>query len=58
MSVDDALEYCIEGNPFIIRFKTLLDNPEQYNLLPYQSIEGNPFIIRFKTVKKNSGINY
>ena len=37
----------IEGNPFIIRFKTLK------TLLFLQnrplSIEGNPFIIRFKT---------
>ena len=37
----------IEGNPFIIRFKT-------EEALIYQSaydngIEGNPFIIRFKT---------
>ena len=36
----------IEGNPFIIRFKTTCDKrtPE----IIY-SIEGNPFIIRFKT---------
>ena len=37
----------IEGNPFIIRFKTLYDKTvDTTNKL---SIEGNPFIIRFKT---------
>ena len=38
----------IEGNPFIIRFKTqrLL---YQVFLVFLLSIEGNPFIIRFKT---------
>ena len=37
---------CIEGIPFIIRFKTIADvdaNPL------YPGIEGIPFIIRFKT---------
>ena len=43
------MKFSIEGNPFIIRFKTL-----QFVILflvriPL-SIEGNPFIIRFKTV--------
>ena len=37
----------IEGNPFIIRFKTVPDNFTLASLYP--SIEGNPFIIRFKT---------
>ena len=36
----------IEGNPFIIRFKTEI-KPFQLHL-SYR-IEGNPFIIRFKT---------
>ena len=36
----------IEGNPFIIRFKTMICNFSQY---PLVRIEGNPFIIRFKT---------
>ena len=42
------LQLSIEGNPFIIRFKTIHDmkcNPKTY------SIEGNPFIIRFKTAE-------
>ena len=36
----------IEGNPFIIRFKTVItpDSPGSSG-----GIEGNPFIIRFKT---------
>ena len=43
------MKFSIEGNPFIIRFKTL-----QFVILflvriPL-SIEGNPFIIRFKTL--------
>ena len=36
----------IEGNPFIIRFKT------KFTIAKYSlniNIEGNPFIIRFKT---------
>ena len=36
----------IEGNPFIIRFKTLKRTLHSYY---HMSIEGNPFIIRFKT---------
>ena len=38
---------CIEGNPFIIRFKTP-DSLEPFRIAS-ESIEGNPFIIRFKT---------
>ena len=38
----------IEGYPFIIRFKTDEENP---NELLIQSIEGYPFIIRFKTIR-------
>ena len=36
----------LEGNPFIIRFKTRF---EDYPAEPFRSLEGNPFIIRFKT---------
>ena len=41
----------IEGNPFIIRFKTKKtgDIVKEEAL----SIEGNPFIIRFKTIGKH-----
>ena len=38
----------IEGNPFIIRFKTIT---EKIEYIPFtEGIEGNPFIIRFKTL--------
>ena len=36
----------IEGNPFIIRFKTIIYIGVNYDIT---YIEGNPFIIRFKT---------
>ena len=36
----------IEGNPFIIRFKTIMILEVR---IFYMCIEGNPFIIRFKT---------
>ena len=39
--------YCIEGNPFITRFKT-----QEYDInkqVRSVCIEGNPFITRFKT---------
>ena len=39
---------CIEGNPFIIRFKTDLVEIAP-GATPPVCIEGNPFIIRFKT---------
>ena len=39
---------CIEGNPFIIRFKTEGDEKAKEELDKW-GIEGNPFIIRFKT---------
>ena len=39
--------HSIEGNPFIIRFKTFIDLKLTSHLV--LSIEGNPFIIRFKT---------
>ena len=39
---------CIEGYPFIIRFKTLEHSIEDI-INYYKSIEGYPFIIRFKT---------
>ena len=38
--------FSIEGNPFIIRFKTLTELITTGFAI---SIEGNPFIIRFKT---------
>ena len=39
----------IEGNPFIIRFKTNIDiDISTQTGVP--RIEGNPFIIRFKTL--------
>ena len=38
----------LEGNPFIIRFKTQILTPL---IVSYQGcLEGNPFIIRFKTI--------
>ena len=42
------MRYSLEGNPFIIRFKT-----KRYQMAGYEpvSLEGNPFIIRFKTYK-------
>ena len=42
---------CIEGNPFIIRFKT--EDGTYLTTVPAISIEGNPFIIRFKTYSKS-----
>ena len=40
-------QFCLEGNPFIIRFKTQSSN---YTRMYFsRSLEGNPFIIRFKT---------
>ena len=39
--------FSIEGNPFIIRFKTLTELITTGFAI---SIEGNPFIIRFKTL--------
>ena len=39
----------IEGNPFIIRFKTSILPNSDATLGSSGSIEGNPFIIRFKT---------
>ena len=44
--IEALLQHSIEGNPFIIRFKTFRSHI--YYIRP-QSIEGNPFIIRFKT---------
>ena len=44
------LHLSIEGNPFIIRFKTPGFYPQIGDLL---GIEGNPFIIRFKTRRHN-----
>ena len=41
----------IEGNPFIIRFKTSFEE----NLTNNLGIEGNPFIIRFKTIYFDAG---
>ena len=38
---------CIEGNPFITRFKTHIS---MENFLSFICIEGNPFITRFKTL--------
>ena len=38
---------CIEGNPFITRFKTDMINYYKVDLK--LGIEGNPFITRFKT---------
>ena len=44
----ELLRLRIEGNPFIIRFKTLNVHNIVCNF-DFVSIEGNPFIIRFKT---------
>ena len=41
------MDWYIEGNPFIIRFKTKIEFQVDY--IEYPDIEGNPFIIRFKT---------
>ena len=40
----------IEGNPFIIRFKTFIIIHYSTNKV---NIEGNPFIIRFKTKNRS-----
>ena len=40
--------YCIEGNPFITRFKTSKTFLIHFSFV--LRIEGNPFITRFKTV--------
>ena len=40
------VNFSIEGNPFIIRFKT---EYEELAANLFECIEGNPFIIRFKT---------
>ena len=42
----------LEGNPFIIRFKT--QERHIVSLLHCLSLEGNPFIIRFKTNRHSS----
>ena len=42
-----SLIVSIEGNPFIIRFKTMDYLKGRLELI--EGIEGNPFIIRFKT---------
>ena len=39
----------IEGNPFIIRFKTKSSEDLKSFVEINKDIEGNPFIIRFKT---------
>ena len=41
------VNFSIEGNPFIIRFKT---EYEELAANLFECIEGNPFIIRFKTL--------
>ena len=41
------IRFDIEGNPFIIRFKTN-SHTAHISIFP-RYIEGNPFIIRFKT---------
>ena len=43
---EEGFDLCIEGNPFITRFKTLFQYIYHMILL---RIEGNPFITRFKT---------
>ena len=45
----------IEGNPFIIRFKTKLACAVIQNNF---DIEGNPFIIRFKTIRFKRDIEW
>ena len=47
MSLNTDFQECIEGNPFITRFKTL--NVSGPIPVVDSSIEGNPFITRFKT---------
>ena len=41
--------FCIEGNPFITRFKTSYRKTFGYEDTFVCGIEGNPFITRFKT---------
>ena len=43
-------EMSLEGNPFIIRFKTFVAKFDGSTGV-IASLEGNPFIIRFKTRK-------
>ena len=45
--MSNVIHLCIEGNPFITRFKTCEENND--DTLSYCGIEGNPFITRFKT---------
>ena len=49
--------FSIEGNPFIIRFKTSIRGT-LYSSGHTKCIEGNPFIIRFKTTDKIEGFKY
>ena len=39
---------CLEGSPFIIRFKTFPCTKASSSYITY-GLEGSPFIIRFKT---------
>ena len=43
----NVINHSIEGNPFITRFKTQIE--EIGEEVVASSIEGNPFITRFKT---------
>ena len=45
------LDVCIEGIPFIIRFKTS-KSMKTAEHISKQGIEGIPFIIRFKTLQR------
>ena len=47
--MDGFLTLSLEGNPFIIRFKTTSDF-KIFKHIFLLSLEGNPFIIRFKTI--------
>ena len=49
-------EMSLEGNPFIIRFKTFVAKFDGSTGV-IASLEGNPFIIRFKTRKNFQLLN-
>ena len=50
--ITSAPFFCIEGNPFITRFKTYENGLPKLDMT--FSIEGNPFITRFKTLAEIS----
>ena len=47
-TMSNTFSVSIEGNPFITRFKTQLEEFDPVEVTEFR-IEGNPFITRFKT---------